>query len=650
MGEMRHVAEVEGCSQERTEPFSVTEIHARLKGSIERGEVPMESVPEEKTEPFSQTEHTRRISKSIRIEEAMESAPASPVPLDSLKIEDHHHDSGVRILVRPLTPSRSITPDCDSYQWLALRAEVHSQDDKNRQHKVLAVTQTPRDIKFSVRIPGEPVDDDHRPPLWCELFYNPGDDNLIFLNRSDVPLILARMSQQQPAPSPSPTVTVVPGTTKAVFPGTWRILVRGMLVLDFRILEKRPASLLDPSSTFESVAGKTDEMVMSGINSSGKRSLSEDEEDAGKGKKARTHGVVGNNQEGVIVFLPRAADPLMLPLPNAVAVARGKQALLEVEKDQTVHIPGGCELDEYQLTKRDQIASTSLSSVYTAEHSQVPNGVVTVKVLKTRLPNPNAKTHENERNVIRQADMWLREYQSQDDLEHESIVKLYGGDSRHLALYMEHVEARDLSARDVWRSRQNDLFAGSRVDARRILKDISSALNYIHGRNLVHNDIKPANILYSPERGAVLCDFGLSSQTSNPASMGGTPYYVPPEFIGRKLRGTPSDVWALGITMLYVLRKISFPDARARPAHPRPLYWMIADLNRTTPSSHPRPGVQPMSAVSQMQTWLGEIDAVVSRLDRRDELERLVGQMLIPNPHQRITMERVLQELYVGDN
>jgi len=627
-------------------------MHPRLKNTSARIEAPVESVPEERTEPFSQTEYTRRISKSIIIEEPMESAPTSPVPLDSLKVEEHHHDSGVRILVRPLTPSRSITPDCDRYQWLALRAEVLSQDDQNRQHKVLAVTQTPKDIKFSVRIPGEPVDDNLRPPLWCELFYNPGDDNLIFLNRSEVPITLARMSQQQPPSSPSPTFGVNPGTTRAVFPGTWRILVRGMLVLDFRILEKRPASLLDRSALEEvmSIAGRSDDMAISGVNSSGKRSLPEDEEETGNGKKARTNAVVGNNQEGVIVFLPRAADPLMLPLPNAVAIPHGKQALLEVEKDQTVHIPGGCELDEYQLTKRDQIASTSLSSVYTAEHSQVPNGVVTVKVLKTRLQNPNAKPYENERNVIRQADMWLREYQSQDDLEHESIVKLYGVDARHLALYMEHVEARDLSARDVWRSRQSDLFTGTRADARRILRDIASALHYVHGRNLVHNDIKPANILYSPERGAVLCDFGLSSQTSNPASMGGTPYYVPPEFIGSKLRGTPSDVWALGITMLYVLRKIPFPDARARPAHPRPLYWMIADLNRATPTSHPRPGVQPMSAVRQMQTWLGEIDDVVRRLDPRDELERLVALMLTPNPHQRIAMEKVLQELYAAEH
>jgi serine/threonine protein kinase len=172
---------------------------------------------------------------------------------------------------------------------------------------------------------------------------------------------------------------------------------------------------------------------------------------------------------------------------------------------------------------------------------------------------------------------------------------------------------------------------------------------------MVHNDIKPANILYSVERGAVLCDFGLSTHIKNPPTTGGTPYYVPPEFIGTKLRGTPSDVWALGITMLYVLGKIPFPDARARPVHPRPLYWMIADLNRPQATPFPahagaggRP--QPASAVSQMQTWLGEISEITGTLDQRDQLERIVAEMLTPNPHQRTTMALITQELYVNDD
>lgn len=305
-------------------------------------------------------------------------------------------------------------------------------------------------------------------------------------------------------------------------------------------------------------------------------------------------------------------------------------------------MPGGvCELDQYQLTKREPIASTALSAVYTAEHSQVSD-LVTVKVLKTRVANPNEKPYVHERNVIRQADMWLRECNSQEDLEHESIVRYYGGDARFLSLYMEHVDAKDLTA-PRWRNRANDEFQGDRNDARRILTDIASALSYIHGRTLVHNDIKPANILYSPERGAVLCDFGLSTLASNSPNSGGTPYYVPPEFIGRKLRGPASDVWALGITMLYVLRKIPFPDRRARRQHPRPLYWQIAGVNNPT-LAHKQYG-NGQSAVSQMRDWLTEMYDARAKLNLDDLLERLVMEMLTPNPQQRITMAGVLKEL-----
>jgi serine/threonine protein kinase len=149
--------------------------------------------------------------------------------------------------------------------------------------------------------------------------------------------------------------------------------------------------------------------------------------------------------------------------------------------------------------------------------------------------------------------------------------------------------------------------------------------------------------LYSPERGAVLCDFGLSTLAANSPTGGGTPYYVPPEFIGRKLRGPPSDVWALGITMLYVLRKIAFPDSRARKHHPKPLYWQIAGVNNpNVPHKHYGNG---QSATNQMRDWLLEISDARDKLNPKDSLERLVREMLVANPNQRITMAQLLQEI-----
>ncbi|KAK1977800.1 kinase-like domain-containing protein [Colletotrichum cereale] len=609
-----------------------------------------EEPSEEKTEPFSQSEIDARM-RSIRVDEPFDLVQADSVPLDKLRVEEHHHKQGIRILVRPLIRSRSVSPGNYNCQWLALRAEVASEQEP--QHKVLAVSQTSRDIKFSVRIPPERLDDDTpRPPLWCELYYDPASDNQILLNRSEVPISLTRISD---GPAPAASWGVNPGTPKALSPGTWRINVRDIEVLDFRILEKRPAFFKRAES-----AGK-EELASSSnadaLNASGKRSFTADDGESRSEKKARTTQELGmakkEKEDGVIMFLRPAAEPLVFPLPTEAKsremVPINGHALLDMQRDEAVVIPGGCEIDEYTVSKCDQIASTALSSVFTAEHSNVPDGIVTVKVLKTRSANAGPKPQDNERNVIRQADMWLREYQSQDDLQHESIVKLYGGDARYLSLYMEHVDAKDLSAKGVWRSHVDHSFLGTRADAFAIMRDISGALHYLHGKHLVHNDIKPANILYSPARGAVLCDFGLSTHTSGPVTTGGTPYYIPPEFIGKKLRGPPSDVWALGVTMLYVLGKIPFPDARSRKGANKPaLYWMIADVNRPPTQQQQQQRQLPCSqAVDLMYVWLSEVALARDRLYPRDKLERLVSDMLIAVPSQRITMPRVVRELYL---
>lgn len=596
---------------------------------------------EEKTEPISDSELLSRMQSSIRVEESFGSIEDDTVPLDDLIIDDDKKHHNLRILVRPLTRSRSVSPGSENCEWLALRAEVA--DASRPKSRVLAVTQTSKDINFSLRIPGETVVDETRPPLWCELYYDPASDNQILLNRSDVPIALARISLASgDDDGTNRDQGVVPGTTMELTPGTWRVSLYGSEILDFRILAKRPAALWvhqeqsDPSSIASSDAA---------VNSSGKRSFSLDEPSVGK--RLRTEESIGkDDDDGVIMFYPRPrADPLVFSLPHAgkiakeVAIPNG-HTLLQVQKDETVAIPGGYELDEYRLTKRDQIATTAASSVFTADHSQVPDGVITVKVLKTRSNNPNAKPQDNHRNVIRQADIWLREYRSQEDLKHESIVRLYGGDARYLSLYMEHIDGKDLAARGVWRDASSDAFKGDRNDALRILKDIAGALNYVHQRKRVHNDIKPANILYSRDRGAVLCDFGLSTRTSDPATNGGTPYYVPPEFVGQKLRGSPSDVWALGVTMLYVLKRITFPDARGRQGHPNQLYWMIADINRR---HHHHTSNKTPSAVTQMQQWLEEVNEAKARLRLQDKLHALVSQMLTPSPVQRITMAKVIQ-------
>ncbi|KAH8174579.1 protein kinase domain-containing protein [Sarocladium implicatum] len=587
------------------------------------------------TEPFSQSEIEAR-ARTAALDAAETVPDFNAVPLDELLIEDSHYQEGIRILFRShgdLVGARAVAPAGESCQWIRLTDGV-------QEHRVLAVTQTSRDTKVALRIPGEVRDRLVRP---CELYYDPSSDRVIFYNRSDIPVELENITQ---ASSPSPRLVINPIFTGSLQPGVWRMHVRGDAVLDFRILQKvsytayleRPA-LVEQAST----ASSTDLIV-----SSTKRSLTP--ENDSKRARRRVNETEDEADDKLVMFARPSTEPPPSRESRELA-AINSHALLDARAGETVEITGADEEDNYQLTKLDPIASTGLSAVYRARHSDVSDNVIAVKVLKTKpfAPAIDKPGHEraHERNIIRQAESWHRETQSmlrtQEEPGNPSIVKFYGGDARFLSIWMEYVEgATDLTA-PKWRAKGSDLFTGTREDAFRVLRDISSALSHIHYRKLVHNDIKPGNILYSRDRGAVVCDFGLSTPVNNSPTGGGTPYYLPPEFIGAKARGPASDVWALGVTMLYLLKKIPFPDGRGRKHHPRPLYWQIAGVNN--PSARERMG-NGQPAIDQMREWLMEIYAAKDELLNRDDLlERTVRDMLTPQPSKRITMAAVAQAL-----
>ncbi|KAJ4203292.1 hypothetical protein NW767_005409 [Fusarium falciforme] len=189
---------------------------------------------------------------------------------------------------------------------------------------------------------------------------------------------------------------------------------------------------------------------------------------------------------------------------------------------------------------------------------------------------------------------------------------------------MEHLPFPDLNA---WRNRPHDhYFVGTADDAERILREMASALEYLHGQKIQHNDIKPGNILYDRERGPVLIDFGLASLHGGQLCTGGTPWYVPREFIRDLERGPKSDVYALGVTLLYLLRKTPLPDVTQRG-------WVICKAPRDS------------SETVHMEAWLSKVLAMRAKLDETSHVESLVSDMLSPLPRDRKSAREIVEAI-----
>ncbi|XP_013411766.1 ankyrin repeat domain-containing protein 12, partial [Lingula anatina] len=92
----------------------------------------------------------------------------------------------------------------------------------------------------------------------------------------------------------------------------------------------------------------------------------------------------------------------------------------------------------------------------------------------------------------------------------------------------------------------------------RYTKQILEGVEYLHANNVIHRDIKGANIMLMPNGIIKLIDFGCAkrlcinlsmSQTQILKSMKGTPYWMAPEVVTETGHGKKSDIWSIGCTV-----------------------------------------------------------------------------------------------------
>ena len=201
----------------------------------------------------------------------------------------------------------------------------------------------------------------------------------------------------------------------------------------------------------------------------------------------------------------------------------------------------GTELAGYRIDR--VIGRGGMSVVYLAEHARLERRVA-LKLLAPELADSE-----------RFRDRFLRESRLAASIDHPNIVPIYDADEADGTLFiaMRYVEGSDL--KEVIRSE-------GRIDLERtsaIVGQVASALDAAHALDLVHRDVKPSNVLLTPDDHVYVSDFGLTKRAVSVSGLTatgqlvGTIDYVAPEHIKGDPIDRRADVYSLGCMVVECL-------------------------------------------------------------------------------------------------
>ena len=205
-------------------------------------------------------------------------------------------------------------------------------------------------------------------------------------------------------------------------------------------------------------------------------------------------------------------------------------------------------LGDYQII--GPLGQGGMGQVFKAV-SRETNAVVAVKVLPIEKTNP--QTVEN----------FSREIEAQAKLNHPNLVRAVdsGYDGSVYYMVTEYVPGANL--RKLVR-RHGPL---SMESAAGIIRQTAAGLAHAHREGIIHRDVKPGNILVTPEGIAKLSDLGLASPMKSAEEdprfgrVVGTADYLCPDHIKNPREPNPAwDMYSLGCTLYYtVTAKVPFP-------------------------------------------------------------------------------------------
>lgn len=196
--------------------------------------------------------------------------------------------------------------------------------------------------------------------------------------------------------------------------------------------------------------------------------------------------------------------------------------------------------DRYVIGER--IARGGMASVFIATDKRLDR-VVAVKVMHTGMGDDRQFTER-----------FVREARSAAKLNHPNVVAVFdqGADGDVTYLVMEYVPGRTL--RDVMR----DEAPMPPIRALELIEKVLIALSAAHAASIIHRDVKPENVLITPQGETKVADFGLAravsaATTATGGTLIGTVSYLAPEIVVNEGSDARSDVYACGAVLYEML-------------------------------------------------------------------------------------------------
>ena len=205
--------------------------------------------------------------------------------------------------------------------------------------------------------------------------------------------------------------------------------------------------------------------------------------------------------------------------------------------------------DRYQLDK--QLGEGGMAIVYQASDLMLER-TIAVKILRKDFSKSKAFQER-----------FKEEARAAANLTHPNIVTVhdFGFDNNRLFIVMEHVPGTDL--------KQIIKKSGSLpIDqASRLFIQACAGIGYAHRAGLIHCDIKPHNMLITPDHRLKVTDFGIARALASikhdeqSQAIWGSPAYFSPEQAAGRAPSPASDVYSLGIVLFEMLTgELPFTD------------------------------------------------------------------------------------------